>query len=289
MKTNLAYSVLPEMAPQETRELLEADRAQVISLLMHDPVQSVILRGLIQDYGMCGAALRGSFYGHFINQQLVAVALIGHQIMAFGTDEALPYFANKVLEVSARGYLILGPQTQVKILGSYLTQRETRRMSTQRLYVCQQPCQQPDRLQLLLANFAELEVIVEAQAEMALEESGLDPRLTDLAGFRHRVAERVERKRVWVKIEDGKVVFKADVISDTPETVYLEGVWVHPDYRQRGIGKSCLKELAHLLLKDHQSICLLSNDEDTAAQQIYEQAGFVQAATYEARFLAPLA
>ena len=289
MRTNLAYALPPEVEKQAVRELREEDRDQVMEFLAHDPVQSVILRGLILDHGMCAPELRGSFYGYFAENQLVGVALIGHQIIVFGVDEALPYFADKAVAVKARGYLMLGPQARVEALWNYLAQqgRETRQVSTQRLYVCQTPCQQPDRLQLLRANSAELDVIVDAQAEMALEESGLDPRLTDLAGFRHRVAERVERKRVWIKIEDGKVVFKADLFSDTPETAYLEGIWVHPEYRHRGIAKSCMAELVQRLLKDHQAVCLIANEEETAAHRVYEHAGFAQVATYEARFLAP--
>ncbi len=289
MRTNLACALPPEVEKRAVRELCEEDRDQVMAFLAHDPVQSVILRGLILDHGMCAPELRGSFYGYFAEEQLFGVALIGHQIVVFATDEAFHSFARKAVEVKARGYLMLGPQAQVKTLWGYLAQhgRETRRVSAQRLYVCQKSSQQPDHLQLLRANFAELDVITDAHAEMALEESGSDPRLSDLAGFRHRIAERIERKRVWIKIEDGKVIFKADLFSDTPETVYLEGIWVHPEYRHRGIAKSCMTELVQRLLTDHQAVCLIANEEESAAHQVYEQAGFAQVAAYEARFLAP--
>ncbi len=289
MRTNLAYALPPEVRQREVRELREEDRAQVLAFLIRDPVQSVILRGLILDYGMCAPELRGSFYGYFAEEQLFGVALIGHQIVVFATDEAFHSFARKAVEVKARGYIMLGPQAQVETIWNHLAQqgRETRQVSAQRLYVCQKQRQTPDRLQLLRANVAELDVIVDAQAEMALEESGIDPRLSDLAGFRHRIVERIERKRVWVKIEDGKVIFKAELFSDTPETVYLEGIWIHPEYRNRGIGKSCLTELVYRLLKDHQAVCLIANEEETVAHRVYEHAGFTPVATYQARFLAP--
>ncbi|MFN7929469.1 MAG: GNAT family N-acetyltransferase [Blastocatellia bacterium] len=289
MATNFAYDHSPFADIGEVRELGEADRAQVLSLLATAPVQNVILRGLILDHGLCGAELRGSFHGYFVNQQLLGVALLGHQIITFGAAAALPLWAAQAVARQARGYLMLGPEAEAEALWQHLAAagRQTRRVSTQRLFVCQQPKAKLERLQLLRANFAELDVIAEAQAEMALEESGIDPRLTDPAGFRHRVAERIERKRVWVKIEDGKVVFKADLFSDTPDVVYLEGIWVHPAYRQRGVGKSCLAELVHRLLKSHTTICLFSNEEEKVAQQVYEYAGFAPVATYQARFLAP--
>ncbi|MBS1812895.1 MAG: GNAT family N-acetyltransferase [Acidobacteria bacterium] len=291
MGTYLAFDYPQNPPPCEVRELREEDQAKVLALLDTAPVESVILRGLILDHGLCGAELRGVFYGYFADHQLTAVALIGHQIITFGAQEALPYFAQQAVQVAARGYLMLGPAARVEALWQHLAKagRETRRVTAQRLYVCQKAAGRLTRLQLLRANYAELDVITDAQAEMALEASGIDPRQADLAGFRHRVAERLERKRVWVKIEDGKVVFKADIFSETPDTIYLEGVWVHPDYRQCGLGKSCLAELAHRLLKSHQTICLLSDEEETVAHQVYEYAGFVHAADYQARFLTPLA
>ena len=289
MQTHLAHPHSNAGEQREVRKLWEEDRHEVLAILQQNPAQSVILRGLILDYGLCGAELRGSFYGYFADHRLAAVALLGHQIIVFGADESLPHFAHKAAELKVRGYLILGPQTQVETLWNYLSRqgRTTQRMSAQRLYVCRQPRQKPDRLQLLQANFAELDMVVNAQAEMALEQSGIDPRLKDLAGFRHRVEERIERKRVWVKIEEGKVIFKADLFSNTPEAVYLEGVWVHPNYRERGVAKSCLTELVHRLLKNHQTVCLIANEEEKAAHQVYEHVGFVHTADYEARFLTP--
>jgi hypothetical protein len=206
-------------------------------------------------------------------------------------DDALPGFAQAAVESRAKGHMIFGPQAQVEAFWEYLSQhgRETKLVSTQRWYACRRPRRPLDGLQLQRANFAELDVVADAQAEMALEVSGTDPRLSDPAGFRHRVAERIERKRTWVKIEDGKVVFKAELVSETPETVYLEGIWTHPGYRNRGIAKSCLTELVHRLLRDHQVVCLLTDEEERAAQRVYEQVGFVHCEDYQARFLKPLA
>jgi predicted GNAT family acetyltransferase len=133
-----------------------------------------------------------------------------------------------------------------------------------------------------------LEVVATAQAEMAFEASGTDPRLSDPEGFRRRVAERIERGRIWVKIEEGKVVFKADLMSVTPEVVYLEGIWTHPDYRGRGIAKSCLTELVHRLLRQHLMVCLLVEPDEKAAIKVYEHVGFVHREEYQARFLKPL-
>jgi uncharacterized protein len=273
----------------ELRELREADHKQVLSLLAQDPVHNVILRGLIMDHGMCAPELRGILYGYFDYDQLTGVALIGHQLFVYAPDEALTLIARKAVETQARIHIILGPEEQVEKLWSHLAQagRETRRLSAQRMYLCQRTNQTPVRQQLIRANYAELDVVADAQAEMALEASGVDPRQSDPAGFRHRVVERLERKRIWVKIAEGKVVFKADILSDTPDTVYLEGIWTHPDYRDQGIAKRCLAELVQQLLWTRQTVCLFTDDSEKVAQRVYEHVGFQFAATYQARFLFP--
>ncbi|PYS80708.1 MAG: DUF4081 domain-containing protein, partial [Acidobacteria bacterium] len=49
---------------------------------------------------------------------------------------------------------------------------------------------------------------------MTLEETGVNPLETDPAGFRERCARRITQGRVWVCVKDGRLLFKADVISD---------------------------------------------------------------------------
>ena len=37
-------------------------------------------------------------------------------------------------------------------------------------------------------------------------------------------------------VENGELIFKADVISKTPEVIYLEGIWLREDCRHRNLG-----------------------------------------------------
>ncbi len=297
MKTNLAALTSEpacqrphDVCQREVRELVEEDRAQVLELLSEDPMRAILLRGSIEDHGLCDPAHRGRFFGYYEDDRLAGIALLGHHILIYAEDVALPYFAKAAVEAQAKGHLILGPQAQVEAFWQHLSEygRETKMTSPQLWYVCRQPQATPQQMQLQRANFAELDVVAEAHGEMAYEASGTDPRVSDPAGFRHRVAERIERKRTWVKIEDGKVVFKAELARVTPETAYLEGVWTHPDYRGRGIAKSCMTELVHRLLRQHQTVCLLVEPEEKAAIKVYEHAGFVYSEDYQARFLKPL-
>jgi ribosomal protein S18 acetylase RimI-like enzyme len=278
-----------EVSQRRVRELSEEDRAEVLSLLSEDPLRSVLLRGMIEDHGICHPSHRGSFFGYYEDDRLAGVALLGHHILIHAEPEALSYFARAAAASGAKGHLILGPQAQVEEFWAHFSEqgRETKQISQQLWYVCHQPQLALDQMQLRRANLDELDVVAEAQAEMAREASGTDPRLSDPEGFRQRVAERIKQGRTWVKILDGKVVFKAELMRVTPEVVYLEGVWTHPEYRNRGIAQSCLTELVHRLMRQALAVCLLVESEEKAAIRVYEKVGFTYREDYQARFLKP--
>jgi predicted GNAT family acetyltransferase len=138
---------------------------------------------------------------------------------------------------------------------------------------------------LRLATLADLDLVMPVQARMAEEESGINPMKTDAVGFRLRCARRIEQGRTWVLVENGELIFKADIVSETPEVIYLEGVFVNADERGQGYGLRCLSQLSRNLLARVRSICLLVNDENKEAQAFYARAGFQYQCAYETIFL----
>ena len=103
---------------------------------------------------------------------------------------------------------------------------------------------------------------------MAFKESGIDPLEKDAEGFRQRCKRRIEMGRTWVLIEDGTLIFKADVISDTSEVVYLEGVWVNEKGRGAGYGVRCMSQLSRELLQHTKAISLLVDEKKQAGTNV---------------------
>jgi uncharacterized protein len=122
-------------------------------------------------------------------------------------------------------------------------------------------------------------------AEMAREESGVNPMEKDSNGFRLRSARRIEQGRVWVLMENGRLIFKADVIADTPEVAYLEGIYVSPEDRGQGMGRNCLSQLTRHLLARTKVVSLLVNELNQTASAFYLKAGFKPRAHYNTIFL----
>ena len=122
-------------------------------------------------------------------------------------------------------------------------------------------------------------------ADMAVEECGVNPMETDPIGYRMRTARRIEQNRVWVWVEDERLVFKADIVADTPEVIYLEGVYVNEEERGKGYGLRCFSHLCRTLLARTVSICLLVNEQNKKAQDFYTKASYELRSYYNTIFL----
>ncbi|HEV7842727.1 MAG TPA: GNAT family N-acetyltransferase, partial [Pyrinomonadaceae bacterium] len=138
------------------------------------------------------------------------------------------------------------------------------------------------------ATLDDLALVMTVNAELAAEECGLNPLERDALGFRQRTARRIEQGRVWVWVENGQLVFKADIVADTPEAVYLEGVYVHPQERRKGYGLRCMTQLCRSLLARTETVCLIVNEEQKEAQAFYRKAGYGQVGVYDTIYLQQL-
>ena len=82
-------------------------------------------------------------------------------------------------------------------------------------------------------------------------------------------------------------MFKTDVLAETPEAHYLEGVYTHPDERGKGYGSRCLSQLGRELLKETRSLCLLVNEQNKDAQRFFFRNGYKLRDCYDTIFLRP--
>jgi hypothetical protein len=273
------------------RELDELDYRQALALLGAHPLEGVHLESLINDHGLTSPALRGRFYGYFENNQLTGIALIGHQIMFCAPDEAIPQLAQTAATSGVRTSVIFGPRPQVELFWQHYAAcgRELKMQRDFYWYVCETPAQQIRQFQLIQATPEHLDAVLEAQATTFIEATGTDPRQTDPEGFRCRVLDRIERGRTWIKLENDTIVFKAELQSVTPDVIYLEGIWTHPEHRRRGIAREGVVELTHRRLRQQQVLCLAVEPDETVAMKIYEHAGFYHQTNYQARYPQPVA
>jgi len=264
------------------------DETEVLAFLARRPIHTVAMVGFIHDNGLVSPLNRGTFYGCRNRQgQLEGVALIGHAtLLETTTDRALEALA-EVAQTCTTAHMIMGEQERIDDFWDYYAEagQDMRHVCRELLFELQWPVEALAEVPgLRLATLDELELIMPVQAQMAFDESGVNPLERDPEGFRQRCARRIEQGRTWIW-EAGEMLFKADVVSDTSSVIYLEGVWTNEKSRSQGYGLRCMSQLARTLLRRTHSVCVLVNEKNEQARKFYLRAGYKPRAVYDTIFL----
>ena len=275
----------------EVQLLTAKNEFEVLTFLSQRPIHTVTMKSLIRDNGLVSPLNRGNFYGcRDVNGHLEGVALVGHAtLMETVSDRALHALA-KVASECPYTHMIMGESERITDFWANYSEagRNPRLACRELLLELQIPgCSEKTASGLRQATENELDAVMEIQALLAFDESGINPLKTDPQGFRRRCLRRIRQGRTWVLFQDNHLVFKADVISETREVVYLEGIWVADQKRNDGLGTLCMSELSAKLLSSAKSLCLLTNELNTGALAFYRKCGFLFRATYETIFLSP--
>jgi hypothetical protein len=122
----------------------------------------------------------------------------------------------------------------------------------------------------------EMDLVLPACVAMFTEEVGISP----LAGdgglvYQARVAELVSTGRSFARIEDGRVVFKAEIGAATPYACQIQGVWVTPERRGEGLSETGMAAVIdHALREVAPLVSLYVNDYNAPARAAYHRVGF---------------
>jgi predicted GNAT family acetyltransferase len=271
------------------QRMTDSDAPEVLDFLSRRPLHTFIMASFIRELGVISAAHRGGFYAYRnALGALEGVALIGHLILVeTNSDLAMQAFA-RIAQNCLTANTVLGEWTKVgEFLDCYSQGASTpRRLNRQLLMERNQPISLPEQIGYLrIANLDDLDLIVPVHAQLAFEESGVNPLEIDPDGFRERCAKRVERQKVWVVTQGGQLQFKAEVVAETPEVTYVEGVYVGAQQRGQGFGASCLAQMTNELLRQSDSVCLFANLTNHAAQNCYRKAGYTLREYYDSLYL----
>lgn len=257
--------------------LQDEHKTEALEFLATRPLHTFIQTSWIRDNGLLSPLNRGTFYGHRNGHgQLDGVALIGHvTLFETSSNAAVSAFAELARRCSSVRTILAERELTNQFLNYYAKDGSTpRRICSDLLLEKHTATSLSGVTSFRPARPEELEMLVPIHARLAFEESGLNPLDIDRDGFKERCARRIEQGRVWVAIEDGRLEFKIDIVSDTPEVVYLEGTYVGRRHRGNGFGARCLNQLTNHLLERTKSVCLLVNENNAAAQASYRRAGY---------------
>ncbi|MDX6445785.1 MAG: uncharacterized protein QOH71_2859 [Blastocatellia bacterium] len=269
-------------------ELGSSDEPEVLEFLSARTIHTVFMSSLIRDNGLVSPRNRGSFYSCRDGYgRLEGVALLGHAtLIETRSPNALASFA-RLARNCLNAHLIRGERETIGAFWKhYVNSRQEPRLVCREMLFEQRALATFEGVNdLRPASVKDLDKVLAVNASMALQEAGVSPMQNDPGGFRARTARRIEQGRIWVWVQADRLVFKADVVAETPEVTYLEGVHVHAEERRRGYGLRCLTSLSSILLARSQSICLTVNEKNKHAAELYEKAGFQFHSHYETIYL----
>jgi hypothetical protein len=265
------------------RVLDERDEDAVHRLLAIDPVAACVLAGRVEVAGTRAATLGAPLWGIGRPGDLDAVCLAGANLIPFarpGTErEAAVAFAERARRAGRRCSTIVGAATAVEPLWQLLARHwgppRDHRPSQPLLAISGPPRVAPET-RVRPVRPAEIDLLFPAAVAMFTEEVGVSPLRTDGgAGYRARVAELVGAGHSLAWFDKGSVVFKAEIGAVSRSACQVQGVWVAPGYRGRGIGTAgtaAVVEYARTTIAP--VVSLYVNDFNTAARAAYEHVGF---------------
>jgi predicted GNAT family acetyltransferase len=101
------------------------------------------------------------------------------------------------------------------------------------------------------------------------------------ASDRSRVAELVRAGRAFARIEGGRVLFKAEIGSASSAACQVQGVWVPPDLRGRGLSAPGMATVAEIARREIAPVVsLYVNGFNDAARATYRRVGFTDVGTF---------
>ncbi|MFB7852860.1 GNAT family N-acetyltransferase [Streptomyces sp. NPDC056053] len=270
------------MLTQTTTRVLEpSDLGAALAVLESEPVANAFVTSRVQIAGLDPWRLGGEMWGWYTDGRLRSLCYSGANLVPIcAGPEAVRAFADRARRAGRRCSSIVGPAEPTAQLWRLLEPgwgpaREVR--ANQPLMVTESPSVEvaPDPLVRRIRK-DEMDVLMPACVAMFTEEVGVSP----LAGdggllYQARVAELIGSGRSFARIEDGKVVFKAEIGAATPQACQIQGVWVAPEHRGKGLSETGMAAVLRYALADIAPVVsLYVNDYNTPARRAYAKVGF---------------
>lgn len=264
-----------------TKVLEPGELDAALAVLDRDPVANAFVAARVQVAGLDPWRLGGEMWGWYAGGRLESLCYAGANLVPIcAGPEAVRAFADRARRAGRRCSSIVGPADATAELWSLLEPhwgpaREVRAHQPLMAAHAMPADIRPDpRVRRIRKD--EMDVIMPACVAMFTEEVGVSP----LAGdggllYQARVAELVGAGRSFARIEDGRVVFKAEIGAATAHACQIQGVWVAPERRGQGLSETGMAAVLRYALREVSPVAsLYVNDYNTAARASYRRVGF---------------
>lgn len=262
------------------RQLTHRDRDEALDLCARDPASHVFVASRIVDGDLDrGGPLVGVRDGA---GRLTSLCWTGANIVPVETDEAARHLlADRLRRRSHQTASILGRAPEALDLWRRLephwpTPRSVR--AAQLLLSLDAPPSvrgiEPDP-RVRPAVPSEVPIVRPAAVDMFTGEIGYPPYTGSDRAYTALLADLVSRGRTYVVVEDGRVIFKADVGSVALGCAQVQGVWLAPELRGAGRSVGLMAAVCEQVARDHAPlVTLYVNEYNHPARALYARLGF---------------
>ena len=270
------------------RTLGRADVEEALALCEQDVVTNLFVASRLYSVWTDPRHAGGEIWGWYEGGDLRSVCWSGANLVpAQAGPAAVEGFAARARRQGRQCSSIVGPADAVLGLWQHLgpswgPAREVRGVQPL-MMLDTPPLIEPDPA-VRRSRPDELSLVVPACVAMFTEEVGYSPVAVDGGTMYHsQVAGLVATGRSFVRIDepDRQVVFKAELGSVTPAAVQVQGDWVAPPWRGRGLAAPGMAAVARIVQQEVAPlVSLYVNDFNTRAIRAYERVGFRTVGTF---------
>jgi predicted GNAT family acetyltransferase len=273
--------------PSSVEPLADRSRRELEDLLDLDPIVNAALSARLDAANsLVPGVLGGQIIGVRRRGALVAAVFNGGNVLPIGGDPAAwEVLAAEIASSRRLCTSIVGRNEAVAAMWQVLARswgpaRAVR--PDQPLLVIDDPRMLPAgdvRVRAIRAE--ESEAYLLAAAAMFHEELGISPlRERGGATYRRRIGALIAARHAFGIVDEaGRILFKADLGAISAHTCQLQGVWVTPSLRGRGLGTAALASVVRHALTIAPTVSLYVNGFNEPARRVYDRLGMEQIAT----------
>lgn len=268
-------------AAERVRLLGPGDTRDALDLLAKRPVENLFVASRIATVGLDVARMGCTVWGLEEFGRLISLCHVGSNVVPVDADAAaLDAFADRLGR--RRGVAaIMGNADQVRGLWDQLNLEHSSSWGHPRearwhqplMVIDSEPVGELDRRVRHITR-DDFDAYFEAAVAMYTEEVGVSP-LDSSGSYRRYVLSLIDQGRAFGIVDaTGQVIFKSDVGSALGEVCQIQGVWMHPGLRGRGLSEPAMASVVRWCRSQWPVVSLYVNDFNVRARRLYESVGF---------------
>jgi predicted GNAT family acetyltransferase len=265
------------------RVLSRDDLPSAIRVLSANPVENVFVASRVRAAGLEQASLGCPVWGYERDGLLRSLCHAGSNLVPVNAEAGALAAWTEFAGPQRMCASIIGPSAVALDLwrrlgerwGTVWSQARDVRPHQPVLSLDTEPSIAPDP-RVRRVTLDQWDAYTDAAVKMYTEEIGVSPIQGNPAGYRFYVRQLITSGRAFGIFDGDRVIFKADLGSVSGSVSQVQGVWLEPELRGRGLAAPAMAAVVQLARTVVPTVSLYVNDYNRPARATYARVGFQQ-------------